>query len=83
MKIGIVGSGEVAQVLASGCLKHGHEVMVGVARSVRLGYRRHGQGRGRPSHRATVHALVHTEISPQRVESRVRAAEGVRSAGGG
>jgi predicted dinucleotide-binding enzyme len=29
MKIGVLGSGEVAQALASGCLKHGHEVMVG------------------------------------------------------
>jgi predicted dinucleotide-binding enzyme len=29
MKIGVLGSGEVAQVLASGFLKHGHEVMIG------------------------------------------------------
>ncbi len=29
MKIGVLGSGDVAKVLASGFLKHGHQVMVG------------------------------------------------------
>jgi predicted dinucleotide-binding enzyme len=29
MKIGVLGSGDVAKVLASGFLKHGHEVMMG------------------------------------------------------
>lgn len=29
MKIGVLGSGDVAKVLAGGFLKHGHEVMVG------------------------------------------------------
>ena len=29
MKAGVLGSGEVAKVLASGLLKHGHEVMIG------------------------------------------------------
>lgn len=29
MKIGVLGSGQVAKVLASGFLKHGHQVMVG------------------------------------------------------
>lgn len=29
MKIGVLGSGQVAKVLATGFLKHGHEVMVG------------------------------------------------------
>ncbi len=29
MKIGILGSGQVAQVLGSGFIKHGHEVMLG------------------------------------------------------
>jgi 8-hydroxy-5-deazaflavin:NADPH oxidoreductase len=36
MKIGILGSGEVAQVLANGCLKHGHEVMLGTRDSSKL-----------------------------------------------
>lgn len=29
MKVGILGSGQVAQVLANGFIKHGHDVMVG------------------------------------------------------
>jgi hypothetical protein len=29
MKVGILGSGDVGKVLAAGCLKHGHEVMIG------------------------------------------------------
>ncbi len=29
MKVGVLGSGDVAKVLAGGLLKHGHEVMVG------------------------------------------------------
>jgi 8-hydroxy-5-deazaflavin:NADPH oxidoreductase len=29
MKIGILGSGDVAKVLASGFLKHGHDVLMG------------------------------------------------------
>jgi predicted dinucleotide-binding enzyme len=29
MKIGVLGSGDVAQVLGSGFLKHGHEVAMG------------------------------------------------------
>lgn len=29
MKVGVIGSGDVAKVLASGCLKHGHPVCIG------------------------------------------------------
>jgi predicted dinucleotide-binding enzyme len=29
MKVGVLGSGDVAKVLASGFLKHGHDVMLG------------------------------------------------------
>jgi 8-hydroxy-5-deazaflavin:NADPH oxidoreductase len=36
MKIGVLGSGEVAQVLASGFLKHGHAVTVGTRDSSKL-----------------------------------------------
>lgn len=36
MKIGIVGSGVVAQTLASGFLKHGHEVVVGTRDPAKL-----------------------------------------------
>jgi len=36
MKIGILGSGIVAQVLATGFLKHGHDVMVGTRTPAKL-----------------------------------------------
>lgn len=36
MKIGILGSGSVAKTLATGFLKHGHEVMVGTRDAARL-----------------------------------------------
>jgi len=37
MKIGVLGSGEVAKTLASGCLKHGHEAMLGTRDPGKLG----------------------------------------------
>lgn len=36
MKIGVLGSGVVAQTLAAGFLKHGHEVMVGTRDTAKL-----------------------------------------------
>lgn len=36
MKIGIIGSGEVAQTLGAGFLKHGHEVMMGTREPSKL-----------------------------------------------
>ena len=36
MKIGVLGSGDVAKVLASGFLKHGHATMVGTRDSAKL-----------------------------------------------
>jgi predicted dinucleotide-binding enzyme len=36
MKIGIIGSGVVAQTLGTGFLKHGHEVMLGTRESAKL-----------------------------------------------
>ena len=36
MKIGILGSGEVAKTLTGGFLKHGHEVMVGTRQPAKL-----------------------------------------------
>ena len=36
MKIGVIGSGEVAQTLASGFLKHGHEVTMGTREPAKL-----------------------------------------------
>jgi 8-hydroxy-5-deazaflavin:NADPH oxidoreductase len=36
MKVGVLGSGEVAKVLAGGFLKHGHEVMIGTRTPAKL-----------------------------------------------
>jgi hypothetical protein len=36
MKVGVLGSGDVARVLAAGFLKHGHEVMMGTRESGKL-----------------------------------------------
>src|SRR6516162_3014584 len=36
MKVGVLGSGDVAKVLASGFLKHGHDVMMGTRTSSKL-----------------------------------------------
>ena len=36
MKVGILGSGDVAKVLASGFLKHGHDVLVGTRSPAKL-----------------------------------------------
>src|SRR5262245_25526981 len=36
MKVGVLGSGDVAKVLASGLLKHGHDVMMGTRTSSKL-----------------------------------------------
>jgi predicted dinucleotide-binding enzyme len=36
MKVGVIGSGDVAQTLAAGFLKHGHEVVIGSRTPARL-----------------------------------------------
>jgi predicted dinucleotide-binding enzyme len=36
MKVGVLGSGDVAKVLASGFLKHGHDVMMGTRMATKL-----------------------------------------------
>ena len=36
MKIGILGSGDVAKALASGSLKHGHDLMLGTRTPAKL-----------------------------------------------
>ena len=36
MKIGILGSGDVAKALGAGCIKHGHSVMMGTRESRKL-----------------------------------------------
>lgn len=36
MKIGIIGSGDVAKTLGGGCLKHGHDVVLGTRQPAEL-----------------------------------------------
>src|SRR5713101_2026569 len=36
MRVGVLGSGDVAKTLASGFLKHGHEVMMGTREPAKL-----------------------------------------------
>ena len=36
MKVGVIGSGDVAKVLAAGFVKHGHEVMIGTRTPAKL-----------------------------------------------
>jgi len=36
MKVGVIGSGDVAKVLAGGCLKHGHAVTIGTRSAEKL-----------------------------------------------
>ncbi|HZU37849.1 MAG TPA: NAD(P)-binding domain-containing protein [Gemmataceae bacterium] len=36
MKVGVIGSGDVAKTLVSGFLKHGHEVMIGTRTATKL-----------------------------------------------
>ena len=36
MKVGVIGSGDVAKSLASGFLKHGHDVVIGTRDSAKL-----------------------------------------------
>ena len=48
MRIGVLGSGVVAQTLAAGFLKHGHEVLVGTRDTAKLG------GWVRQHHRASL-----------------------------
>ena len=36
MKVGVLGSGDVAKVLGAGFLKHGHEVVMGTRTAAKL-----------------------------------------------
>jgi hypothetical protein len=47
MKIGVIGSGDVGQVLASGFLKHGHEVVIGTRDPAKLAAWAKAHPRGR------------------------------------
>ena len=39
MKVGVLGSGDVAKVLSGGFLKHGHDVMMGTREPAKLATR--------------------------------------------
>jgi predicted dinucleotide-binding enzyme len=47
MKVGVLGSGDVAKVLASGFLKHGHDVTIGTRDSAKLAEWRAQNPRGK------------------------------------
>ena len=47
MKVGILGSGDVAKVLAGGFLKHGHQVMMGTRSVSKLAGEEESQGQRR------------------------------------
>jgi len=79
MKIGIVGSGVVAQTLGSGFLKHGHEVMLGTRDTSKLADWLKANPQGK------VGGLADTGSFGELVVLAVKggaAAEAVRSAGG-
>lgn len=47
MKIGVIGSGDVAKVLGSGLLKHGHDVMMGTGAPAKLSERAKQNSKGK------------------------------------
>lgn len=78
MKVGILGSGDVAKTLAAGFIKHGHHVMLGTRAPTKLGYwqRQHGT-----AHIGTLReAAAFAEIAVLAVKGIV-ASEAIRGAG--
>ena len=78
MRIGVLGSGDVARVLGSGFLKHGHDVMMGTRDSARLADwgRQNPKGRvGSPAEVAQFGELVVLAVKG------AAAAEALRGAG--
>lgn len=80
MKIGIIGSGVVAQTLGTGFLKHGHEVMLGTRDAAKLADWNKANSRGR------VGGFTETARSAEVVVLAVKggvAATALRAAGAG
>jgi len=50
VKVGVLGSGDVAKVLASGFLKHGHDVMVGTRTAAKLAELQKQNPKGKVGH---------------------------------
>jgi len=78
MKIGIIGSGDVAQTLGSGFLKHNHEVMVGTRESTKLAAWAKQNPKGRIGSFADVAKFA--DVAVLAVKGSV-AAEALRAAG--
>lgn len=78
MKVGVIGSGDVGQVLAGGFLKHGHEVMIGTRTPAKLA----GWGQQHPKAKvgSFADAARFGELVVLAVKGSV-AAEALRSAG--
>jgi len=84
MKVGVLGSGEVAQVLAGGFLKHGHEVMIGTRSPDKLAdwARRNPKARvGGFADAATFGELVALAVKGSAAGDALRAAGGRNLAG--
>jgi predicted dinucleotide-binding enzyme len=80
MKVGILGSGDVAKALASGFLKHGHEVTLGTREAVKLADWRAKNPKGKVSTFADTANFG--ELVVLAVKGSV-AAEALRAAGAG
>jgi predicted dinucleotide-binding enzyme len=80
MKVGVLGSGDVAKVLASGFVKHGHEVMIGTRTASKLA------DWAKQNPRATVGTFADAAKTSNLVVLAVKgtvAAEALRAAGAG
>ncbi len=80
MKVGILGSGDVAKALAGGFLKHGHEVMLGTRTPSKLAQWRTQNPKGRVG--SFAEAALFAEMVVLAVKGTA-AAEALRAAGAG
>ena len=80
MKVGVLGSGDVAKTLASGFLKHGHEVMMGTRTAAKLAEWAKNNPKGRVGSFAD--AAKFAELVVLAVKGSA-AADVLRAAGGG
>ncbi len=78
MKIGIIGSGEVAKTLGAGFLKHGHEVVLGTREPAKLADWTRQNPKGRAA--SSAEAAKFAELAVLAVKGNV-AAQAVRTAG--
>jgi 8-hydroxy-5-deazaflavin:NADPH oxidoreductase len=84
MKVGVLGSGDVAKVLAGGFLKHGHDVMIGTRMPAKLSEwaKQHPKGRvGSFADAAQFAELVVLVVKGTAAADALRAAGGANLAG--